>query len=837
LGVEAEGLPDAAQGDREGAEIKGGIEEAVQAGIQEFQVFQEGVLAGGFLLALLKVKVAGEMLGVAAEGRGAEAELPAQGAVGHPLDEAAVDLPEGGVRTDRTAWHHKYTPRQKFPRNAGWFQVIKAGEGRPARTGRMAGKTSRIKETIFTFYFSPPGMVYVHKTRLNSSGGAAMVLRWLHIKNFRSCKDVRIQCGPMHALVGANNAGKSSILRALDFLFNPAAAKITEEAFWNKDTSLVIWIEALFDGLTPEETDTLKGYLRPEGAFHMARSAKIDVQTEEAGEPASTDQGKVGISQHFCRPMPKVEWLCQSKISLKTIDEWWKEKDKLLANKESFAAFVGFSKPNVTTWKEKAEEFASKYLTNDDFEDYWADNPKGYAGVLKGTLPHFFLIPAVRDVTDEAKVTKTNPLGRLLFAVLDGVTQQQRGTIDQALQEMSKMLNKAGGAERLPGIVNTENRLNTILKEYMECDLEIEFQPPTLEIILTTPKLFADDGFRNIIENKGHGLQRAIIFSIIRCYSELVTGRGEHKKRTMIFAVEEPELYMHPQAQRTLRRVFKNITLNGDQVIFSTHSALLLDVSDFDEIIRVEAIQTAAGGTKTVYTRIWQLPMGAMIRDIQSRHPGVKATPESLRELYSNAYHPMRAEGFFAKKIILVEGATEQYALPIYAEAAGHPLDNLNISVVDCGGKGPIDRLYRIFNELGIPCYMLFDYDKNNPDNEILAKSRELLQMVNQPPDPPNEIFIKDNIACFPNKWESDLAAEIPDLPTLTAEARKKLGLKGDSGKALVARYVAKALTARTPAEIPTSLKTIIEKAINLTWTKSCLADSEPTVRLMVPID
>ena len=54
----------------EGAKIKGGIEEAVQAGIQEFQVFQEGGLAGGVLLALLPVQVAGEMLGVAAEGGG-----------------------------------------------------------------------------------------------------------------------------------------------------------------------------------------------------------------------------------------------------------------------------------------------------------------------------------------------------------------------------------------------------------------------------------------------------------------------------------------------------------------------------------------------------------------------------------------------------------------------------------------------------------------------------------------------------------------------------------------------------------------------------------------------
>jgi hypothetical protein len=128
--VEAEGLTDAAQGDVKGAEIKGGIEEAVQAGIQEFQMSQEGGLAGGVLLALLPVKVAGEMLGVAAEGRGAKAELPAQGAVGDPVNEAAVDLRAGGVSTDGTAWHHTWSSKIEISARCRMdFRVSREGRG------------------------------------------------------------------------------------------------------------------------------------------------------------------------------------------------------------------------------------------------------------------------------------------------------------------------------------------------------------------------------------------------------------------------------------------------------------------------------------------------------------------------------------------------------------------------------------------------------------------------------------------------------------------------------------------------------------------------------------
>ncbi|TRZ76374.1 MAG: hypothetical protein D4R93_03350 [Deltaproteobacteria bacterium] len=661
-----------------------------------------------------------------------------------------------------------------------------------------------------------------------------MNLKTVHIKNYRSCKDVRIELQPqlMHALVGANNAGKSNILRALDLLFNPSVTKVDEECFWNKDTSLTIWVEALFNNLTPEETEKLKGYLRPDGTFHIARSVRIAVsQPDEQGASSDEDEDKRLISQHYCRPMPKQAWLRESEINGENIARWWKEKDTLRVNGASFADFVGGAKPAVGVWKEKANEFVRQHLTEKDFEDNWADNPKGYSGVLKGTLPHFIYIPAVRDLSDEAKVTKSNPFGRLLYAVLSGVTDEQKGSLNQSLVSLQNKLNRAGGDERLASIVQTEKRLNEFLQEYMLGELEIEFEPPTLETLLTTPRLYADDGFRNVVENKGHGLQRAIIFSILRCYAELVAGKGNDKKKSTIFTIEEPELYMHPLAQRTIRRVFQDISDAKDQVIFATHSSLLLDVAFFDEIIRVEAIQHTDGQNKTVESKVWQLSMDKMIADIEARYPKLKGkiTAQSMRDRYAHAYHPTRSEGFFAKSVILVEGPTEQYSLPIYAEAVRYPLDSLNISVVDCGGKGPMDRLYRVFNELGIPCYVVFDYDSQNTDTDGIDKSKELLSLLNENPAAPTKILIKDTVACFPNKWEVDLAPEIPDIQTHTAAARKELGLTNDSGKPLVARYIARSLTLQKPPVVPPSIKGIIEKAVRVKWEKSCLSTPPPT--------
>jgi len=135
-----------------------------------------------------------------------------------------------------------------------------------------------------------------------------------------------------------------------------------------------------------------------------------------------------------------------------------------------------------------------------------------------------------------------------------------------------------------------------------------------------------------------------------------------------------------------------------------------------------------------------------------------------------------------------------------------------------------MDRLYRVFNELGIACYLLFDYDKDSKDPEIVAKSRELLDLVGVDSGPPEGILVTPFAACFPRKWELDLYDEIPDVENLTANARSALGLSKDTGKPLVARYIAKQLVSQEPRVIPPSLAKMIEHAVKVEWRKSCLS-------------
>jgi len=634
-----------------------------------------------------------------------------------------------------------------------------------------------------------------------------MKLRTLRIVNFRCFDDVTLNCGSMHAFVGCNNAGKSTVLHALDFLFNPSTEKVSIHTFHRGIIKNEIRVEALFEGLTDEEKEAFKGYLRTNESFQMARVARWVVEEEEE---------KAEISQAYNKPQPKADWLNSEKINGESIEGW--SGEKLVVGGRSFADAMKGTKPTVANWKAKAAEFAKLYLADTDYEDSWGENPKGFAGVLKGNLPHFDFIPAVRDVGDEAKVGKTNPFGRLIHSIVRQLDPGIKRALEESLSATAKRLNRGAGKDRLAGIADVESRLRKYIGEVIEADFEMEFEPPTIETILTTPTLWVNDGYRGPIDDKGHGLQRAVIMSILRAYADMATVREKGKRRTLILGFEEPELYMHPPILRVVRKVLRTIADGGDQVFFSTHSPVLVDVRYFDEIVRVESATKGSGA------RLYQLSMPALVGDLLARYPALvgKVTEDSIRQRYGHAYTSSRNEGFFARKVILVEGATELYALPVYAQAMGMDFDSLGIVVVECGSKDQIDRLYRVFNELGICCYVLFDYDLNGDGED---RSKHLLEWLGTKIDKPSTAVIEKRFGCFVNNWEKDLMVEIPDYEKLAGTATKELGLSPDSGKPLRARFIAEWLVSREKPIIPPTIEKLIRNAIEAKHVGSCLKD------------
>ena len=648
-----------------------------------------------------------------------------------------------------------------------------------------------------------------------------MKLKKLKIRNFRCCEAMEIEVNAMHALVGANNAGKSTVLHALDFLFNPSVKKLSDESFFQRDTSRRIEVEGIFGDLSSSERDLLAPYLKPDSTFHVMRTAEL-AGDRDANEAADTESS-FKIQAHYAKAIPTIAWLDPRQINGNAIAAWWANKHELVANDVSFADLVGNgARPQVGAWKEKAQEFASRYLHPEDFGEGWIENPQGYAGILKGTLPHYELIPAVKEVSDEAKVTKTNPFGRLIYEIVRNLDNDLREEIQRTLQSTVQRLNRGENNQRAQKVAEIEQTIGGFLAEIMPSDLELQFQAPTVDVLLTTPRVLVDDGFSGAVEGKGHGLQRAVIFAILRSYAKLVTERPDTDRRTLILGVEEPELYMHPTAQRTIRKVLRAIAESGDQVFITTHSPLMVDVEYFDEIIRIEPSR------QTGITKAHQLRVQHLIDDLVSRHANLagRVTEESIREKYRHAYTASRNEGFFAKKVILVEGATEVYALPIYAAALGIDLDSLSISIVECGGKGQIDRLYRIFNELGIPSYVIFDGDRDNADAR--GETVDLLRFLGGDPEIPDAVFVGPKYTCFSRDWEADIAPHLVNYENLRAAAREALGISaGSKSKPLIARYIARQVVQAGADHVPQLIRAILDRAVESQRAGTCLVERD----------
>ena len=337
---------------------------------------------------------------------------------------------------------------------------------------------------------------------------------------------------------------------------------------------------------------------------------------------------------------------------------------------------------------------------------------------------------------------------RLLFSVKDPAGQDiMKKFLDILQEESAKQLNRPRSDLTVDlSLYDPWNFYKTLQLIVKEPDMDLEFQA----------------------SNLGMGVQASISIAILKAYSELNLAN-----KSPIF-IDEPELYLHPQAQRNFYRILQdlaedkydeagNLVREGTQIFYTTHSPNFLSAGNFTSIYIVR--KTRDEGTYLKYGDV-----DAFLEDLSVRN-GITSTQEDLLLRYKNAYEntgdtQKANEGFFAKKIILVEGQTEALLLPLFFDYLSFDYIKEGISIVRCGNKCEIDRFYRLYTEFGIPCFIIFDGDKHlkgtGEETENINRNKAILSLFNNNSDYPDN-NVKDKYLGFEDELESNLGFQTTD--------------------------------------------------------------------------
>ena len=464
------------------------------------------------------------------------------------------------------------------------------------------------------------------------------MIKSVHIKNFRSIKEIYIEPNSLCAILGANSAGKTNILKAIDLVLGEGwatKAKVAKELFYDTNKSIEI---------------------------------RIDFN-----EPIKHNTGYNGIVE--------VEFIT---LQMKMYPE--------------FSCEVRL----------KNESSSKDYYINDEFKRNC----------------HFIYIPSNRDLNGQLRVSNWTLLGKLMKEVyqnyvnfFSGDEEKLRETFREIMSPPRQFLEDDFDEDSLTykkfadSFVkhcgnNSLGLSNGMIPELNIYNLNWFYK--TLQITLTenhSDKVFDSD-------EVGSGMQNLILISIFQTYAELMGGR-------VIFGIEEPEIYLYPQAQRALYKSFQKIS-EVSQIFYTSHNPNFINALRAYEIEMI--YKTAENGTVNTQKN------SAYINIVQ-------AEKERFR-IYTQ-FNTERNEIFFAKKVVLVEGDSDKIFYQTIAESHwGIDLDKNGVSILSCGGKGGVSYFTGLCLAMGIEMYFsIWDADEELDNSKLLEATKKINKGIELSPN------------------------------------------------------------------------------------------------------
>lgn len=509
-----------------------------------------------------------------------------------------------------------------------------------------------------------------------------MILEELRIKNFRGYRtETIIPISNLTAFIGKNDAGKSSILEALEVFFNNSLVACEREDLNINADNNQIEITCVFSDYPNEIIIDAAAPTTLENEYLLNENKRLEIKKVFAASAAKPKEKVFIICNH-----PKVE-------NANDLLELKKAELKTRANGLNIPQANYNGNINSSIRQAIWASVDDLQLTRTELLVDKEDTKKVYE-TLKNYLPIYALFQSDRQSKDDDKE----------------VTDPMKLAVQQALAELTDEIEHIKNEVRNKAI-DTANRTLAKLKE-MSPELADELIPE----FKTEPKF--DSQFKltinsedNIpINKRGSGVRRLILLNFFRAEAERL--RNQHQGNQIIFAFEEPETSQHPDHQEMLIQAFIELANTGNsQILLTTHTPALAGLLPLDSLRFIEKTADDRNielGTEEVFEKIAQTL-------------GVLADPIPKN----------------ATAIILIEGKSDVTFFNHTAEQlknAGyltHTFQEKRIALVPIGGCGNLKhwQTLRLVDQFQIPYCVLLDSDKGtNEEQKNIETISDLVQ-------------------------------------------------------------------------------------------------------------
>ena len=544
-----------------------------------------------------------------------------------------------------------------------------------------------------------------------------MKLYSLKIEGFRKFQNTTIYFDDATFLIGENNIGKSSVLKAIELILS-LKQKMCIEDFYslfddNENQRQVddIVLTAEFRDVN-RDASTWRGF--------RGRIFNYEV-------PEGRDETGLSVIYRKTFSHTKLTPIIEFRQLVKTLKSEYngltKWRDIIDASNEELNNEMITELFNITNFNTKAKDEYLDLLDeiwdiNEDSEE-WFSNPGGIPSNVASKLPRYLFIPA-QDKMEELGEKKG-----VLYNTLNELFEEVRNSSDnyrEAQRHLNLLAEELDPTNEESDFYNLMTNLNNVLSGVFpdsQIHAKADLSDPDKNLNATFD-IKMKSNILTPVSHQGTGTIRAAVFGLLRYRKIWEAQQDPTQRRKLIIGFEEPEIYLHPNASEQMRRKIYDLAGEDSQIVCTTHSTYMIDLSkDNNQVLN----RFISNGNPTECNAF-----------------NVSDAFKSLIEDDKNyvkmliKFDDYMSRVFFSNKTIIIEGDTEEIVLKETIKLMPIEVQERilsNVQIVKARGKAAIISLVKYFNALGIDYFVIHDRDRGT-DRAENYNQHILVAMNNQ---------------------------------------------------------------------------------------------------------